>query len=722
MLEVDYEILRKEGDTKGLSFYPDNLLKNIDNNAVYLEAPNAKGKSSLLNILAISLYGYKLEDSDSRISRTLKSNIDYMMQRENQSFTFNIKFSSKDQKIQLISEKKSHICADITIREVIDGKTKLLPFEKFKENYYLIYDIPEDPLNRLKEIILEIKEQQDRYKRKISDFKEYIEEIKAELAQSRDEDEINELNKKISESLKDIEIKEAEIESLNEKFKVIEAYYALREYQNYVKLSCSIGDRIARKEKEVKNIDRNKKRFDTQYSNKRKEIEDIFDNINDSFRELTKLLGNIFISSGGMDSHISEIQKIDLYKSIETYELDSKIISKLNIIKKELKKYEEKREIREAGRKGEFFKEIIQILKNYNEIDVLIPGTDKNINEIISAIETECRKNDEYVQVYSSINQSLSFIREIEQKLNELPKKLSSLKLAFSKQNEKSNNSLNVDEIGEEVDKLHDDLSDTLTKVYYYKKLAEGHEYCEEKIMDKEYVNEEMKKIVEAYKDYLSIFQQDESHISTYLKKLESEINTKKSKKAGLEERKGQYSQKLLDIESREEHKYHNRIGEIDDISNIVDSLEYDIISYGKIINKINKGEMLKETLEINYNEKISQYLALKIPEFPYIDEFIKPERIDFLHNKIVTDSGREIDMKDISTGQAMSMYIQAILNRPLDDNRKIIAIFDEASTMDSNSFEPIKKTLNSLIASNKLLFALFVRATDDEIKMTKIV
>ena len=71
--------------------------------------------------------------------------------------------------------------------------------------------------------------------------------------------------------------------------------------------------------------------------------------------------------------------------------------------------------------------------------------------------------------------------------------------------------------------------------------------------------------------------------------------------------------------------------------------------------------------------------------------------------------------MKNISTGQSMSLYVQTILNRPDGDKRKLIVLFDEAGTMDENSLSPLKDTMAALARDGKILFALFVSANNSE-------
>lgn len=720
MLQVDYEISRKEGEGKELTFHPDATLKVIEGNAVYLEAPNAKGKSSLLNILAISMYGHKLEGADSRISPTLKSNIKYMTERENQKFTFNVRFSSKDGSIQLISSKLNPNNNDITIREINNGHERILPFQVFRDEYYLVYDIPENPLNRLKEIVVEVDHQQDRYKKKVSDFKRYLEEIKEQLARSRDENAIQDLNATIERYTKELELLEANITATNEKIGVIEPFYVLREFIHYAKLSVSLEDRIERKNQEIKKIEKIKRKHDKVYPQKRKEVKELIDSIVQSISVLTVHLRNIFIESEDMRLHIEDIKNIDLYRAIETYGLDPTIKIELEYVAQQIYSYGETKEIKEAGKKGEFFREILKILETYRGIDVSIPGTGKSIEELIKLIQSEYEWNRDYTEIYTRLNRCSSILAQIYLDLDKLPKQLETLKIAFKKQKETSETAPEPLDVDDEIEQISHDLTEVLNKVQRYSQIAENHGLNVHE-MGEAAIEEKVQQIIGKNKHYMTIFQQDEEKLSETLGAFNREITQKESEVKQLQQKIAQYDQKLSDLMNREKHKYDAYVSEIERISNLVDSLEFDLIGYGKVLNKINNGETLKTDQEIQYNEQISQYLALKIPQFPYIGDFIRPKKIDFILKKIYTDTGREIDMKDISTGQAMSMYIQAILNRPSDDNRKLIVIFDEASTMDSNSFQPIKSTLKRLIDENKLIFALFARAVDGETRLTKI-
>ncbi|NLC92735.1 MAG: AAA family ATPase [Treponema sp.] len=310
MLEIEYELIRQEGNGHERIFHTDDKLKKIEGNATYIKAPNARGKSTLLNILALSLYGDRLDESDSRISESLRSDIEYLSSRKNQICTFNVKFTSKDGKIELISTKKNAISNDIEVKEIINGKERYLPFHKFREEYFLVYDIPEDPLNRIPEILSEVKNQQYRYHKKIQDFIRYLGEIKSEIANSRDEDEIIRTKTSISEyEDKKLNFKRS-IDEIREQIRILESFLALREFERYVEFSFSLNESIENKGKIKSNRKKTAKTFNTRYENKRKHIKGKIDKIKMNISDLTYNLNNLFFKrdSREIEPHVEYLK------------------------------------------------------------------------------------------------------------------------------------------------------------------------------------------------------------------------------------------------------------------------------------------------------------------------------------------------------------------------------------------------------------------------------
>jgi len=724
MLEVDYELKRQEGSGHERTFCTDRMLKRIEGNAVYVKAPNASGKSTFLNIIALSLYGDRLEKSDSRISKSLQEDIQYMISRENQTCTFNVRFVSKDGKFELNSTKSDHISNDIKVTEIIDGgKPKWLPFQSFIDKYFVVYDIPEDPLNRVSEILSEVRNQQSRYNKKVSEFIRYLGDIKSEIARSRDDVQIKKTRDSISGYIiKEVTLKSS-IDDIERKLKVIKSFLALREFERYVEISFSLQQSIDRMGNTKKRNEKTVKRFGTQYDNKKELLMKKTRAVNNYLSELAYKIESLFIetSEDQVKCHLTTLRNFKLIDSLETFELDKTIFTELEYFRSQITNYLENKKIKESGKKGSFYQELIQILEQYKSMEILLPGLEKSIDEYIELLQFEYDKNKEFKLVFDELNECLKTIADTEKELNSFPKELENLKMLYSKREEKSLLLTTTDEeIDSDIDDLQNKLGTTLGKVDYYKDLAEKSGI---KLENTDIDLKELKEqIFKENKDVAHIFQLGEKPYLKEISKISDELDSLNRSYSDNENILRQYRDKLLDLENREPHKYQDYSLQINNLSKIVDALAKNLSNYDDLIKKISDSEKFNSKTEIQYNEEISYYFAKKISEFPYIDEFIKPIKIDFLSKLIILENGREIDMKDISTGQSMSMYIQAVLKRPKDDQRKMIVIFDEGATMDSKSLEPIKKILEKQIEENKVLFAIFAKAVDEKLTITNLV
>jgi len=722
VLEVEYEILRKEGENHQRIFNTDPKLRKINGNAVYIKAPNARGKSTFLNIIALALYGDRLEDSDCRISKSLRSDIQYMASRQNQDYTFNLVLTSKDGKIKLISSKEDPVSKDITIKEIIDDKETYIPLQTFKEKYFLVYDIPEDPLNHITEILSEVKNEQNRYHYKISNFRNYLGEVKSEIAHSRNDQEIERLKFILSEYTdKETKINDA-TEELQEEIGILELYLSLREFEKYIQNSLYLMQAIDIENKNKSKNRTNVKRFNTQYENKKEKIVSNINKIKKSVYNLSCTLEQLFINRGldEVKLHTDKIKAIKWEECIKTYTVNSKICSEFLFFKKKINNYLGEKNIRESGKKGSFYQELINVFKQYRSIEISIPGFDKSIDEFIQLLEKEYDNNKTFKYIYDDLHTCLEIISETESEIENLQQDLESLRMLSDKR-DRSLLKNDDEKIDNNIAGINQELQPIIEKIDYYKNLAKKNNMVIDENSDPGEIINKREQILAQYPKYSNVFMQGEESFIIEIQNRGKKLEEHKRKQNEILNIKVQTQDKLKTLESKEPHKYHSHATKIDRLSKLIDTLDKNFAKYDEIINKISKGDKLNSEIEKQYNEAISHYFANKIPEFPYIDEFLKPTKIDFLNKSILLEDGREIDMKDISTGQSMSMYIQAILNRPEDDKRRMIVIFDEGATMDSNSLKPIQNILAKQIKQNKILMAVFAKAVDNDLTIEEL-
>ena len=437
--------------------------------------------------------------------------------------------------------------------------------------------------------------------------------------------------------------------------------------------------------------------------------------------EVTSKIDNLFIDRNydEIKTHIKIIKHINLCTN---FQINKNIFKEISYFRQKIADYLSDKKIKESGKIGSFYQEIINIFEQYTSIEIFLPGIEKSIKELIFLLKEEYEKNLKQKLISDALSDCIKKFDYLVEELEKMPKELQTLKMLYNKREELSSIQIEDGKLDSEIDDLDTNLASALEKVEKYRKMAikYGISIDENSNLDK--IDELRNQIFKQNKEFVQIFQLDEKSILSEIIATEKEMEEYKRKLSDQETIFQQYKHKLSDLESRKPHKYQEYSQKINDLSNIVDTLERNLIEYEGIIQKIAAGSKLTSEIENKYNEEISLYFAKKIPEFPYINEFIQPKKIDFLNKEIILDNERRIDMKDISTGQSMSMYIQAVLNRPHDDKRKMVVIFDEGATMDSNSLKPIKNILKKNIDDNKVLFAVFAKAVDEELQVAELI
>lgn len=726
MLEINYELLRNEGVGHDSAFKP--LLTKINGNAACFIAPNSSGKSYLLNLIAMGLYGEKITEKDGHISPLLLENIKDIRNRKNESLTFDIKITSFDGKLQLHAKKEVGNQEKIVLEQIIDGgRPENLPFDTFKRNYYLVYDFPKNPLERIPDMVQVVEVQQSRYQSKINEFLKYVKEAEDQISDSRNEGEIEEFKEKILDidtNLKDVN---AELANKTDKKSVIEQYLSLKGYLDHYLAMVECQHKIEELDKNIDKEIKNKKKYSSKYINQRNKVNDKLTPVSHNLRNIMELVQKTeLIDNETVKTQLDFFKKIKITNCLETCELPvSEIDRRLNLIKKETLPLLANSEIKGAGITGKFYQEIINLLSNYKNkgLSISIPGTDKSLEQIILAFNNEAEKTKFLNDTYESLTGINDGIKNVSKLLESIPKELSTLELLKSSKKLIDDSPVDFNKAEEIVENWDKESDKNYKLVEYYKRVLQDYDY-DTSLLNEDTIQKKLSEFREKYSNYCPIFFLDEGEFKQKVIEFQKEIDTiTNGTKKSLDQKKTLYTQKLELLESKKPHPYYDRRDEVATIKNIVDSINRKLSHFETYIREIREQKAL-DTLAEKYNDKVGQYLASTIPSFPYQEEFIKPIKIDLATKMIHTDNARVINMKDVSTGQSMSLYIQTILNRPADDKRKLIVLFDESSTMDSNSFAPLKESLIKLVKENKVLFALFILASRDGVttELTEIV
>jgi exonuclease SbcC len=164
---------------------------------VCIEGPNSSGKSTLLNIIALGLFGTK----SSRINPILQSKMHSLLDSSHQKLKFSFEIISGDKNLSLKSEKADLDGTEIVVKESTGGKPyKPLSFENFEKGYNLVYDIPNNPTERLSELLKELKEEQLQYGNRFKDFGFFLRTTITQISNSRDPKRLKDVKSKLADA------------------------------------------------------------------------------------------------------------------------------------------------------------------------------------------------------------------------------------------------------------------------------------------------------------------------------------------------------------------------------------------------------------------------------------------------------------------------------------------------------------------------------------------
>ena len=710
MINYDYKIEREEDEKGGIVEYiPDKIPKELPP-IVYIEGPNSSGKSTLLHIISLGFYGLK----NDAITRELKDKMDNLLNSKHQNLTFKVVLVNKDNTIKLITEKKNIKSKDYEVYELRGNNKKkyYLSPEVFEHRYKLIYDIPFDPTTRLNSLTNEINLQQISFGNKVGELRFYINEIIKEII-NRDPKKLEDIQKKLEEiKNKKVELVEL-IPKLKEDLELLEKSFYFKYYNQYKSKKDKLKKELDSLEKSInrktKKIVTSTNDLSVVKSELRKKIFEF-----DSLRvEILKLLKVILKKS---DVLLEIWDKLDLHSTIHEGKFPDRLnygIEELTSIFIELeRKFENDNTFQEIR----MYTELVKLLGRYKNLSVKLPGLDQSITEFISSLEELIKKKQSVITKIENVQDAVKLLAKIKEEKSYLEVNL------ISKLNELLNNiDINTKEVKEEMEEFTSSI-ELEQKRKEFKDIEKSYEnfetlynavgkpqykdICEIGTGDlkdfKTFTEERLKKYISNEKETVNNKNKDVSKYENHIKILEEDI------------------EKLSEITP---HQYQASKPELTIILKTIQELESKIKKdYHGFLSEIKDRKKKKRILkdQRNYNNAIFKYLGQVIGHIFHIDTKYELDSIDLIDGIINTKDKKQIRLSDMGTGQSQSAYLKSLLTSSGD--KIIIALFDEISSMDSKSLEPIYEKMREFYNDNRLLAGIVVQRADNEVLIKNLV
>jgi len=705
MLKFDYVIERDEGN-EIKKYTPNNIPQELDN-LVSIEGPNASGKSTLLNIIGLGLYAGEMEN----INSSLKLKINNLINAKHQKIRFNFKITNEDNSIVLESIKDDFNSRDIRLYETTNGDKRILGPDLFHKKYNLIYDIPDNPIDRLNQLIKDIKYDQEYTGSKILSLHSYINMILEQIANSKDPKRIGILKnevKRYNDNKGNIIDK---INILNEQVFFLEKYYNGKKFLMTKNRIIELEKYLMDLKKEVKSKEKKAKKLSKENKRIIDEIDDKFLNFKNNFDKVNSLLDPLITNKDIREIYENiwyhyDINKIKRERKFDKHFSDC-IAHFINYMATKFNENDNKK-----VKSLEKIQMIIDFLNKFKDDNIEIPGLDITFNEIIDRLNERNTENRDLLILKKNVEEVLKLLTEIQQQKNYFVNNLFPKMIKID--SEYRNGIFDKLNSNSEEDILRTKTELRILKADYTKYLGE----CSRLKMEIDEISYELSRI-----NVSDLFQPFK--IQT-LEQLEFTIKDKKAalrmEKNNLEKIKRSISlhkEEIERLEKMEEHPYANRIEEIKEIrKNITLLVEKVSKDYKKYIDKLINNNQISEkdinnNIEMkNYFNLIFKYLGKRIGEIKHVNDTYKVNKVNLISNIIETVEGKKIYLSDLGTGHSQSAYLLGVLN-PSDD-RRLIALFDEIAMMDTNSLKPIFDKMRDLYSRDKLLLGIVVKKGDE--------
>jgi exonuclease SbcC len=704
MLTYDYTIKRSVGQDKVQEFTPNLIPKTLNTNIISIEGPNSSGKSTLLNIIALGLYGTK----NSKVNPVLQAKLNSLIDSNHQKLKFFFEITMPNGSSSIRVSKNNFEGQDVLVEEKIDGKYKPVSPESFERKYNLIYDIPSNPTERLSDLLRELKDDQAQYGNKFKDFATYLRKTITQISTSRDTNRLNFVRTQIDErkierqNLLDEEPKQKQLIDLLEKGAYLRYYYYYQsECQRLKTEQERLSEQIRKFGDDGKKISGKLK----QLKSKRANVTNLF---RTRFNQVTPLIEAAIPKS--------ERSRFKIWKGINPYQFDS---DDLNTIKIEALFYSEligneitKVQNQSSYKDASVLQRVLTSIEQYEHSGLVLTKLSVTLGDLIKALKEEYDKSSIIVKQYQTLSGTLELLSAIVNDVDEL----TSLNEEISKESvisQKFAEKATETYYGEraELSQVEGDLAKALSKVstFYERCCSVG---FDENALSKPYaINAATVLLTPEAEQYLKL---SETEIISKIAELKQKYSKKHSELTALNLFISNYERELEKLQKQEPHKYEKNKDQLLSILQKTDAISQKILgdntlNLRNLMNKTVKQEDVdKDSEKKRYYNEVSRYLAFKISQFRHIDRIYTAKIIDLISEKIITEDDTTIYIADMGTGQGQSAYLLGLLN--VNDDRSVIALFDEIAMMDEISLQPIYQRLKELERNKKLLLGILVQ------------
>jgi exonuclease SbcC len=699
MIEYDYLIERNEGN-RTVEFVPRAYLKRIPNLCI-IQGPNSTGKSTVLNLLALGFFGLKA----SRIEGSLREQMKTYVEAPHQKVSFKFVVSSEQDGYSYCLQKEDPARPEITVTEIRAGKKRVLAPETLHRQVVLIYDIPSNPTQRLKELVSEIKDIQQLYSIKVQELSDHILRVVDQVKGSQDPKRVSVLAKLTKDRDKRLSTMGDEAAAVEERANLLHKYLVATRLQGLRKRRDRHQAQLDELRKKKKTVESRVFKSNAQLQQARARAESALEEIRHQHTALVARLGPLLPRSAR--PHLEIWERIDFDESAKDFQFPPEALGQLSTFERTLRNQIEgpnANRIREAR----LYRDLILLLDRFEDSDFELPVGGIRVRNFTDALRKKAdelevieKQADAIEAICADLSRFESSVHEAEALLEEYKGVMNQYADSYQEYSEEDKSDATVAGLQAENTTLDGQIEAAIAEAGELGFNEDGITRVLTEISESRIVKDELDK--------------SEAELISEVGSLHQRLRDLQREKARLQTAQIVDNHELKRLKNLTPHRFQDRL---DDLNALIQACQILGGRLGKDYRLLAQSlidKSVPETIPVEsrdrYYDAVSKFLGRKLSTIRHGDENLDVDRVDLLNGFILTKGGRKIQLSAMGTGQSQSAYLMGLLNR--SDSRKIVALFDETAMMDRASLEPVCKKLVELRDEGRLLVGIIVQRAE---------
>ena len=658
--------------------------EDIENSIFIIKGAADQGKSTVLQMIALGLHGLDSEDIEDALKERMRRLIsDYTDKCE-----FDYTIASKDGKIKLESQLRNR-SPTLFVNEAKKGP------DYVRDHFQILFDVPEEPTKKLTSALTSIRNHLSQYQGYLDKYASKTDKALIAIAEySQKEDTIREQRESLVQrknELKNLEDRRASVE------KQVAELERIRIVHLHEKLIVDFQDldyrkkELEKKKRELKNAGK---------GGGSKPYRDAIKNCSDKLSDLRFVAS----TSGSLSSKLEPKEKDTLkamIKGINRTNIPSQLTDEKlknwrfffeGVLQKLKSNPMTKKRLPEEDL-IELLRHLIDILKQYVEVNVEIPGT-RNLtaNQFLKELETSLKNST------AAISDKLELRKAVES-CEDIKGKIDATAIAYSLIPKSESDEGEFDQVEESLKKIEQQLT----------KIAKDSIILEEKY-DK-IPQKEREQLVLVAQPNESDYQSKKEEITALGNKIENLKRNIQSIDANISAYKAK--QKPPGYDNLEELKRKKNQAQdlfrsiglwLDDIKDLERIWETGGTTENMLVAKSSGGRPDEKASRLY--QALGDYFGSILKVVHFENKEWKLRTIDIIDRCYVVDSREPIHFIDIGTGHTTLNALLAKIKQDYGGKKKIL-LFDEIGVMHPNVMNVLLKEIKNRVLSGDVLFAI---------------